>query len=236
MVARNGRPEWSLRTPAPVMIGFNRRLGPNFAALKAARNKGQIGKPDLLPITSFGPGPPPVARIKVSGGLFRDRMIHDFHRANFIMDAAPVSVLATGFSIVDPAIGAAGDIDTAVVTMPYADGRIAVIKNSRRAVHGDDQHVEPLGSEGLLQAQIMLENPVVKSTTAGVTGAKPTCFFLERYMPAYRADWAAFVMAATEAGPLPVTLANGVAALAMAEAATLSLRSGGPARPQDLTA
>jgi myo-inositol 2-dehydrogenase/D-chiro-inositol 1-dehydrogenase len=169
-----------------------------------------------------------VAYIKVSGGLFRDMMIHDFDMANFLMGSAPVTVSAVGSSIVDPAIGQAGDVDTAVVTLSYADGRIAVIKNSRRAVYGYDQRVELLGSEGLLQAQNMLENTVVKSTTAGVTGAKPTYFFLERYMPAYAAEWAAFVTAVNAGSTLPVTLDDGVAALAMAEAATVSARTKGP--------
>ena len=219
VVAQNGR---------PVMIGFNRRFDPNFAALKAALDKGEIGKAELLSITSFDPAPPPVAYIKVSGGIFRDMMIHDFDMANFLMGAAPVKVSATGSSIVDPAIGAAGDVDTAVVTLTYADGRIAVIKNSRRAVYGYDQRVELLGSDGLLQAGNMLESTVVKSTTAGVTGAKPTYFFLERYMPAYRAEWAAFVAAVKAGSAFPVTLADGGAALAMAEAATLSLKSGAP--------
>jgi myo-inositol 2-dehydrogenase/D-chiro-inositol 1-dehydrogenase len=212
------------------MIGFNRRFDPNFSALKAALDRGEIGKAELLSITSFDPAPPPVAYIKVSGGLFRDMMIHDFDMANFIMGAAPVSVSAVGTSIVDPAIGDAGDVDTAVVTLTYADSRIAVIKNSRRAVYGYDQRVELLGSDGLLQAQNMLENTVVKSTTAGVTGAKPTYFFLERYMPAYAAEWAAFVAAITSRGALPVTLIDGIAALAMAEAATQSAKSGQPVK------
>lgn len=212
----------------PVMIGFNRRFDPNFAALKTALDRGEVGKAELLSITSFDPAPPPVTYIKVSGGLFRDMMIHDFDMANFIMGAAPVTVSAVGTSIVDPAIGQAGDVDTAVVTLTYADGRIAVIKNSRRAVYGYDQRVELLGAEGLLQAQNMLENTVVKSTTAGVTGAKPTYFFLERYMPAYKAEWGAFVAAVTNGAELPVNLADGIAALAMAEAATQSAKSGKP--------
>jgi myo-inositol 2-dehydrogenase / D-chiro-inositol 1-dehydrogenase len=218
-VSSNGR---------PVMIGFNRRFDPNFSALKKAAESGEIGKPELLSITSFDPAPPPVSYIKLSGGLFRDMMIHDFDMANFIMGAPPVSVTAVGSSIVDPEIGAAGDVDTAVATLAYSDGRIAVIKNSRRAVYGYDQRVELLGSEGLLQAQNMLENTVVKSTTQGVTGAKPTYFFLERYMPAYAAEWAAFVEAVNGGTQLPVTLEDGVAALAMAEAATLSIKTGSP--------
>lgn len=218
----------------PVMIGFNRRFDPSFGALKAAIDAGEIGKAELLSITSFDPAPPPVSYIKVSGGLFRDMMIHDFDMANFIMGAAPVSVMAVGASIVDPAIGAAGDIDTAVVTLTYADGRIAVIKNSRRAVYGYDQRVELLGSKGLLQAQNMLENTVVKSTAAGVTSAKPTYFFLERYMPAYKAEWAAFVTAISTGAAVPVTLDDGVAALAMAEAAARSLHAGGPVLLKDV--
>ena len=222
------------KTGQPVMIGFNRRFDPNFSALKGALDAGEIGKPELLSITSFDPAPPPVSYIKVSGGLFRDMMIHDFDMANFLMGAPPVQITAAGSSIVDPEIGAAGDVDTAVVTMTYADGRIAVIKNSRRAVYGYDQRVELLGSDGLLQAQNMLENTVVKSTTAGVTGAKPTYFFLERYMPAYAAEWAAFVAAIKDGAALPVTLDDGVAALAMAEAATRSAKTGQPVRVSDV--
>ena len=151
-----------------------------------------------------------------------------FDMANFIMGEAPVSVSAVGTSVVDPAIGAAGDVDTAAVTLTYADGRIAVIKNSRRAVYGYDQRVEVLGSEGLLQAQNVLENTLVKSTTAGVSSAKPTYFFLERYMPAYKAEWAAFVEAVQSKSDMPVNLHDGVAALAMAEAATRSAKTGQP--------
>ena len=117
--------------------------------------------------------------------------------------------------------------------MTYADGRIAVIKNSRRAVYGYDQRVEILGSGGLLQAQNVLEHTVVKSTADGVLSAKPTYFFLERYMAAYRAEWDAFVTAITTGSQVPVTLEDGVAALAMAEAATRSARTGAPVRLEE---
>ncbi len=221
-------------TGQPVMVGFNRRFDPGFAALKTACDAGEIGKAELLSITSFDPAPPPLAYVKVSGGLFRDMMIHDFDMAQWMMGGLPDSVSAVGTSVVDPAIGAEGDVDTAVATLRYADGRLAVIKNSRRAVYGYDQRLELLGSEGLLQAQNMLESNVVKSNAQGVTGAKPTYFFLERYMPAYRAEWAAFVDAVQSGGAMPVTLAEGVAALALAEAATLSSREGRPVAMRDI--
>ncbi len=210
----------------PIMIGFNRRFDANFAAVKAASRAGEIGKSELLSITSFDPTPPPVSYVKVSGGLFRDMMIHDFDMANFIMDGAPKSVHAVGSSLVNPEIGEAGDVDTAVVTLTYADGRIAVIKNSRRAAYGYDQRLELLGSEGLLSVANMLENHVSKATKDGVTAAKPEHFFLERYMRAYTAEWDAFVSAVLDGAAVPVTLADGVAALALAEAATQSLQTG----------
>ena len=222
------------QTGQPVMVGFNRRFDPNFALIKAGLAAGEIGKAELLSITSFDPAPPPVSYIKVSGGLFRDMMIHDFDMANFIMGEAPVSISATGSCVVDPEIGAAGDIDTAIVTLTYADGKLAVIKNSRRAGYGYDQRLEVLGADGLLQANNMLESSVVKSTTDGVVSAKPTYFFLERYMPAYRAEWAAFVEAVKAVNPMPVTLEDGVQALAMAEAAKQSLDTGKPVALADV--
>lgn len=221
-------------TDRPVMIGFNRRFDRNFGALKAALESGEIGRAELLAITSYDPAPPPVSYVRVSGGLFRDMMIHDFDMANFLMTEPPVSVSAVGSSVVDPEIGASGDVDTAVVTMSYGDGRIAVIRNSRRAGFGYDQRVELLGSEGMLQVENMLENTLVKSTAEGVTSAKPTYFFLERYMPAYAAEWAAFVEAVNDGTPVPVTLEDGVAALAMAEAATRSRISGTPVKVGDV--
>ena len=160
-------------------------------------------------------------------------MIHDFDMANFIMGEAPVTVSAVGSCLVDPEIGAAGDVDTAAVTLTYADGKIATIRNTRRAGYGD-QRVEIQGSEGMLQVGNLVENLMVKSTAAGVTSAKPVLFFLERYMPAYAAEWNAFVEAYKSGSQMPVTLEDGVAALAMAEAATRSAKSGQPVRLSDV--
>jgi myo-inositol 2-dehydrogenase/D-chiro-inositol 1-dehydrogenase len=164
----------ALTTRKPIMIGFNRRFDPHFRTLKAAVDNDEIGKPEPLPITSFNPASPPISYVKTSGSLFRDMMIHDFDMANFLMRETPVTIVATGSVIVVPEIRSTGDIGTAVVTMTYADGRITVIKNLRRAVYGCDQRVEIFGSKGLLQAHNVLENTVVKSTAIGVSSAKPT--------------------------------------------------------------
>jgi myo-inositol 2-dehydrogenase/D-chiro-inositol 1-dehydrogenase len=210
----------------PVMVGFNRRFDPNFATLKTQFDDGGIGKGELLTVTSFDPAPPPVAYVKVSGGLYRDMAIHDFDMVCWMFGEAPVSVTAIGSSIVDDDIGTAGDVDTAVMVLKFEDGRIAVIKNSRRAVYGYDQRIELLGSEGLLSANNVLENTVEHISVNGAVSAKPEYFFLERYMRAYEAEWAAFVEAVEDGKPVPVSLADGVLALAVAEAATKSSQSG----------
>jgi len=211
----------------PIMMGFNRRFDPNFAQIKAALEAGEIGKPTMLAVTSYDPAPPPVSYIKVSGGLFRDMMIHDFDMCSFLF-GMPETVMAHGSCLIDPEIGAAGDIDTGVVVLTYADGRIATIRNSRQAPYGYDQRVEVLGAEGTLAAENEIENTVVKSTAAGVVSAKPVLFFLERYMRAYAIEWSAFVDAVTEGTQVPATVQDGVNALALAEAANRSLAEGRP--------
>ncbi|WP_299818828.1 inositol 2-dehydrogenase [uncultured Jannaschia sp.] len=217
----------ALAQERPVMMGFNRRFDPNFAALKAALDAGEIGRGELLSVTSFDPAPPPVEYIKVSGGLFRDMTIHDFDMCAFLF-GMPATVMAHGANLVDPAIGAAGDIDTGIVVLSYADGRMATIRNSRRAPYGYDQRVEVLGSKGLLGAENERETTLSKATAAGVVSAKPVHFFLERYMRAYAIEWAAFVDAVRDGKPVPATVQDGVNALALAEAANRSLSEGRP--------
>ena len=217
----------------PMMMGFNRRFDPNFAALKAALAGGEIGKGELLAVTSYDPAPPPVSYIKVSGGLYRDMMIHDFDMCAFLF-GMPKTVMAHGSCLVDPEIGAAGAIDTAVVVLTYEDGRIATIRNSRRAPYGYDQRVEVLGADGTLSAENEIENTLVKSTTAGVQSAKPVYFFLERYMRAYAIEWSAFVDAVVDGAPVPATIEDGVNALALAEAANRSLAEGRPVDVADV--
>ena len=211
----------------PVMIGFNRRFDPNFSALKSALDHGEIGKGELLAVTSYDPAPPPVSYIKVSGGIYRDMMIHDFDMCSFLF-GMPRSVMAHGSCLVDPEIGAAGDVDTAAVVLTYADGRIATIRNSRRAVYGYDQRVEILGSGGMLAADNETENTVIKSTAAGIVSAKPVHFFLERYRRAYAIEWSAFVAAVIDGEAVPATVQDGVNALALAEAANMSFAEGRP--------
>ena len=208
------------------MIGFQRRFDPTFSALKQRLDAGEIGNPEMLVVTSRDPGPPPVSYIKVSGGIFKDMLIHDFDVFRWVLEDEAQSVFATGSCLVDAAIGEAGDIDSTAVSIRTRGGRLCQINTSRRAAYGYDQRFEVLGSKGLLQARNHTPTQVVAQTTAGVCEDKPEYFFLERYRGAYALEIAHFFEALTQTKPVRTTLEDGVKALELAEAATQSWREG----------
>ncbi|NNK79834.1 MAG: inositol 2-dehydrogenase [Litoreibacter sp.] len=212
----------------PFMTAFNRRFDPHFAHLQAQLASGAIGPTELVVITSRDPAPPPIDYIKQSGGLFRDMMIHDFDMARFLLGEEPVEIYASGACFVDPEIGAAGDIDTAMVILKTASGKLAHINNSRRATYGYDQRIEVHGAEGMLQAANQLEHHVTQAGTSGFTSAPNQLFFLERYEAAYLAEMQSFVEA-LEKGETPTpSIADAVAAQRIADAAARSFKTGTP--------
>ncbi len=210
----------------PLFIGFNRRFDPSFAGLKEALGAGRIGKLENLTITSRDPAPPPGDYVARSGGLFRDMMIHDFDMARWLLGEEPVRLYARGSVLVDPAIGEAGDVDSAVVVLETAAGVLCQIINSRRAAYGYDQRIEAFGEKGLLLAGNRDARSLQTWSEAGIAGEKPLYFFLERYAQAYRAEMAHF-LACLAGKALPKVAANdGLRALELAEAANESLKSG----------
>jgi len=208
------------------MIGFQRRFDPTFSALKQRLDAGEIGNPEMLIVTSRDPGPPPVSYIKVSGGIFKDMLIHDFDVFRWILEDEAQNVFATGSCLVDSAIAAAGDVDSTAVTIRTRGGRLCQVNTSRRAAYGYDQRFEVLGSKGLLQAGNHPPTQVVAQTAAGECRDKPEHFFLERYRVAYALEIAHFFDALAQGKPVRTTLEDGVKALELAEAATRSWREG----------
>lgn len=206
------------------MIGFQRRFDPTFFAVKQRLLAGEIGTPEMLVVTSRDPGPPPVSYIKVSGGIFKDMLIHDFDIFRWILDDEAVSVYATGSCLVDPAIGEAGDLDSSVVTIRTARGRLCQINTTRRAAYGYDQRFEVLGSAGMLQAGNHKPTEVVAHTASNVSEDKPEHFFLERYRAAYASEMAHFFDAFVNGTALRTTVQDGLKALELAEAAATSWR------------
>lgn len=206
------------------MIGFQRRYDPTFAAVKARLHAGEIGVPEMLTVTSRDPGAPPVSYIKVSGGIFKDMLIHDFDIFRWILDDEAASVYATGSCLTDPAIGEAGDLDATAVTIRTRGGRLCQINTTRRAAYGYDQRFEILGSEGMLQAGNHKPTEVTAYSARSVSEDKPEHFFLERYRAAYAAEMAHFFDAMVNGTPLRTTVHDGLKALELAEAATTSWR------------
>ena len=206
-----------------LQVGFNRRFDHNFARVREHVVSGAIGEPHLIKITSRDPQPPPATYVAVSGGIFLDMMIHDLDMARFQAGSEVVEVFAAGAVLVDEAIGKAGDVDTAVVTLRFANGALAVIDNSRKAAYGYDQRLEVFGSKGAAVAENDAPNTVKLSTESGVVGEKPMYFFLERYKDAFIAEMKAFLDALAENQPCKVTGEDGLQDLIVALAAKKSL-------------
>jgi myo-inositol 2-dehydrogenase/D-chiro-inositol 1-dehydrogenase len=211
---------------ATIMVGFNRRFDASFKALRDRIRAGEIGKLEQVIITSRDPGPPPVAYIKVSGGLFRDMTIHDFDMARYLMGDIE-SVHAAGANLVDPAIGQAGDIDAAMITLVGKCGALCQISNSRRSVYGYDQRIEAFGEAGMLQAGNQRPTTVSFWGAAATEARDPVLnFFIERYTPAYLAEIDHFVDC-VEQGTAPlVGYRDGREALRLADAALESMTTG----------
>ena len=212
----------------PMFVGFNRRFDPSFSALKARLDAGEIGALEQVVISSRDPGPPPLSYIRVSGGMFRDMTIHDFDMARWLLGEEPVEVFAMGECLIDRKIGAAGDIDSAMVLLRTASDRMCHINNSRRAAYGYDQRIEVFGAKGMLRAENIGETTVEHFGPRGTVADRPLDFFLERYASAYRAEMAAFVSALRNRRAMPVGAKDGRQALVLAEAALASHKKGKP--------
>jgi myo-inositol 2-dehydrogenase/D-chiro-inositol 1-dehydrogenase len=158
-------------------VGFHRRFDTSFMRVREAVASGEIGDPHIIRITSRDPAPPPIEYIKVSGGIFLDMTIHDFDMVRYLTGDEVVEIYAKGGVRVDPEIGAAGDIDTAVITLQFQNGVIATIDNSREAIYGYDQRVEVFGSKGMVTVANPLTDTVTFSGSQATRAALPPYFF-----------------------------------------------------------
>ncbi|NCO85360.1 MAG: inositol 2-dehydrogenase [Rhodobacterales bacterium] len=220
---------------AALMVGFNRRFDPDFMAVKAAIDAGRVGKVEMVTITSRDPGAPPLDYIARSGGIFRDMTIHDFDMARWLLGEEVETVQAAASVLVDPAIGQAGDFDSVNVILRTASGRQAVITNSRRATYGYDQRIEVLGSLGAVSAQNMAQANIEVADADGFHRPPLLDFFMTRYIAAYANEIAGFVAAVTGGTPTPTTGHDGLVALALADAALMSVAEARVVRVAEIT-
>jgi myo-inositol 2-dehydrogenase/D-chiro-inositol 1-dehydrogenase len=217
-----------------LMLGFNRRFDPEFKKIKQLVSNNAIGDPQIVKITSRDPGPPPVSYIKVSGGMFLDMTIHDFDMARYISGKQVKEVFAKGAVMVDPEIGKAGDIDTAIITLTFEDGTLAVIDNCRKAVYGYDQRLEVFGSKGMAQAENNFPNNHKLFTEKGVSGDLPLHFFLERYDSSYNQEIREFIDALVSGGKMPVDGNDGLLSIAIGLAAKKSVEEERPVKMEEI--
>ncbi|MBN1315028.1 MAG: inositol 2-dehydrogenase [Anaerolineales bacterium] len=219
-----------------LQIGFNRRFDPNFKRVQEVVASGKIGTPNIMHIISRDPQPPPIEYIKVSGGIFLDQTIHDFDMARFLIDSEVDEIFAVGGVMVDPAIGQAGDIDTAVITLRYRNGVIGTIDNSRRAVYGYDQRVEVFGSGGSVMVSNNKPNTSIISDANGVTSSLPLFFFMDRYIESYINEMQVFIECVRKDETPPVTGIDGRIPVVMGIAAKKSYMENRPVKLSEIEA
>ncbi|MBR6615287.1 MAG: inositol 2-dehydrogenase [Lachnospiraceae bacterium] len=216
-------------------VGFNRRFDHNFKAVKDVVAAGRIGDPHIIKITSRDPEPPSPAYVAVSGGMFLDMTIHDFDMVRYLAGCDATEVYVQSAVLVDPGIGEAGDVDTAVITLKMKNGAIAVIDNSRKAVYGYDQRAEVFGSNGMVATKNDTLSTAVISNADGVTGEKPLYFFLERYMDSFREEMNQFINAIENDTDTPLGVVDGLKPVLMGLAAKKSVEEHRPVAISEIT-
>jgi myo-inositol 2-dehydrogenase/D-chiro-inositol 1-dehydrogenase len=215
-------------------VGFNRRFDANFRRIRQAIESGEIGEPSLMHIVSRDPAPPPIGYVRTSGGMFLDMTIHDFDMARFLMGDDVEELFTLAAVRVDPAIGEAGDVDTAVIALKFAGGAIGTIDNSRRASYGYDQRVEVLGSRGAVETMNNFPNQAIISDGTSVRRDLPLNFFMDRYTDSFQNEMEAFVDAVVKDRAVPVAGRDGRVPVVMALAAALSHRERRPVRLSEI--
>ena len=215
------------RAGVKYQVGFNRRFDRNFKHVHEVVQSGGIGDVQIVKVTSRDPEAPPLSYVKVSGGIFVDMTIHDFDMVRYLSGSEVTEVSAVGACLVNPEIGEAGDVDTCIITLRFANGALGVIDNSRQAVYGYDQRIEVFGSKGCITADNETPNNTTLYTADGVTKEKPLWFFLERYNDAFIAEENAFVDACLNDRPTAVGAFDGLQPVRIAIAAKESCEKGG---------
>lgn len=217
-----------------LQVGFVRRFDKSHKGVRDVVASGELGKTYVVKVCSRDPEAPPMEYVKVSGGIFMDMMIHDFDMVRYLADSDVTEVYATGACLVDPHFADYDDVDTAIVTLKFANGAIGVIDNCRQAPYGYDQRVEVHCEKGCVQDNNKIENEAYVSTGAGVRSAKPTWFFLERYNDAFIEEVKQFISSIQNDTPVPVSGKDGLEPVRIAFAAGKSLKEGRPVKLSEI--
>jgi myo-inositol 2-dehydrogenase/D-chiro-inositol 1-dehydrogenase len=210
-------------TDVPVHIGFQRRFDVGYRRAREAVSSGELGPVHAIRATTHDQAPPHAAYIPTSGGLFRDCSVHDFDIVRFVTGHEVVSVYATGENKGAPFFGEAGDVDTAAAILTLDDATLVMCSATRYSGGGHDVRMEVMGQDGTIA--VGLDNSLaMHSAEPGVTfpPGPQHWSFMERFLPAYRAELTAFFDVAAGRTPSPCTVRDALEAFRIAEACELS--------------
>ena len=214
-------------TDVPIQIGFNRRFDPSHCKVAAAVHSGEIGQLEQVIISSRDPEPPLKEYHLVAGGMLRDMTIHDFDLARFVLGEEVEKMTAMSATLFDPIAREIGEMDSAMILMQTASGKLCHINNSRHASYGYDQRLEAHGSLGMIRSENHQQTSVERFNDKGSGWKDPLqFFFIERYRQAYLNQLDAFVSAVENRQQPQVTYEDGRRALILANAAYESLETG----------
>jgi myo-inositol 2-dehydrogenase/D-chiro-inositol 1-dehydrogenase len=218
------------KSALPILIGFSRRFDDNHRGAREALRANEIGKLEMMHLTSRGPKPPALSYVKVSGGQLRDQTIHFFDMLRWLAGEDPVEVYATGAALIDPAIGEAGDVDTSMVVLKMASGALCHIDSSRRADYGYDERVEIFGSRGMAISERKPRRELTLYRGESIVSDGLHTGWFERMEPTFYQALDAFVRAIQGEAVQYPTLRDGLMAQLIAEAAVESLHTNRPVK------
>lgn len=208
------------------MVDFNRRFDRDYAELRRTVCDGEVGAVRIIQMTSRGPTLPPLSYIAVSGGQMRDQSVHFFDLARWIACEDPVEVFATGSALTDPRLLEYDDVDTSAITLRFPSGALAQIDCVRQIGYGYDERIEVLGSDGMVEARRHRAGAVSRYEGNRVVDDGMHASWFDRVAASYGAALAHFVDALQIHSPIGPDLSEALKAQAIAEAATISLKTG----------
>jgi myo-inositol 2-dehydrogenase/D-chiro-inositol 1-dehydrogenase len=220
-------------TDVPVHVGFQRRFDVGYRNAKAAVDSGELGFIHSIRAATHDQSPPHAAYIPTSGGIFRDCNVHDFDIIRFVTGREVTTVYATGANKGAPFFSEAGDVDSAAALLTLDDGTLVTVTSTRYNGAGHDVRMEVLGEKGAVAVGLD-DSLALRSAEEGVEFPKgpQKRSFMERFLPAYRAELTAFLDVAAGTAPSPCTVDDALQAFRVAEACELSRAE---RRPVDLT-
>jgi len=214
-------------TRTPFFVAFNRRFDPSHRALFDAIRAGDIGRPEMLVLSSRDPEiSPPDYVAAMPYGIFYDTMIHDFDMVRWLLADEPVEITARTACMLDTTENPHRDPDTAMVMLTMASGALVHVNSSFRAVYGYDQRIEAFGAKGMLISHNHQPTLLERYDAAGIRRDPLLRFFIERYAESYARELDDFIRAIGEQRPPTIGLDDGRRALRIAEAAVASAKSG----------